>query len=521
MSLKQDKVTTAVYSHPFIITALLVLVVLISTGMQIDNNAVCCAIMVLGYILVIGYGIYLKQSKKLTDEALITLIFSLGFVLRLGYTLYTGLYVRQCDLGEFTEGQYNEWHSGYILYIRDHLALPNVDVRTMGEYYHPPLHHIISAIFLRITDLFLPKGTHNYEALQALSMLWTQYALIMAYKVINLAGIKKENRATAALVVSAFPAFTLMSACINNDILSIMLYFTGLYFGIKWFKEGSWKNIIPAALAVGFGMMAKLSVGMIAFPVGFLFIVKLIKDLRNKEDKKAGKKSFIQLVVFGVICAPLGLWFEVRNYLKFGVPLTYVLRSDNIYQDISRYTPFQRMFEFYGFPIEDFFMNLGSDGEQDYNIFIAQVKTALFGGQNCRENFVMSMAGYVLLLSFLVLIAIAFIGLIYTVITLRKRESLWVELSMIILAVAQAVSVVSFSLKYPHICSQDFRFSTPFMICGTVFLLRAGDIKIPGTKNGSAKFIKGTAVAFMVFAILFYTILWSYVKGEVAVVAPA
>ena len=517
MSLKQDKVTTAVYSHPFIITALLVLVVLISTGMQMDNNTVCCAIMVLGYLLVIGYGIYLKQAKKLTDEALITLIFSLGFFMRLGYTLYTGLYVRQCDLGEFVEGRYNTWHSGYILYVRDHLWIPNIDVTGKGEFYHPPFHYFVSAIFLRITDLFLPKGTHHYEALQALSMLWTQWALIMAYKVVKQAGVKKEHLPSAAMAISAFPALTLMSASINNDILSILLYFTAFYFGLKWFRELGWKNIIFSAIAVGFGMMTKLSVGMIAFPLGFLFIVRLIKDIKEKQ----AKKSFLQLVVFGIICAPLWLWFQIRNYIKFRVPITYVLRADNPYQDLTKYTPVQRIFGFYGFPIEDFFMNLGSDGEQDYNIFIAQVKTALFGGENCRDNFAMSMAGYALLIVFLVLIAISVIGLIYTLITIRKRKCFWEDMAMTVLAVTQTVSVISFSLSYPHICSMNFRYSTPFLLCGAVFLTRAGDIKIPGTRDGlSRKIIKILSAAFLVLAILFYTILWTYVKGEVVVVDP-
>ena len=519
MGLKQDKVTNALYNHPFIITALLTLVVLIATGMQIDNNAVCCTIMVLGYLLVIGYGIFLKQSKKLSDEALITLIFALGFVMRLGYTLYTGLYVRQCDLGEFTEGKYNLWHSGYILYVRDHLWIPNVDVRGMGEYYHPPLHYFVSAVFLRITDLFLPKGTHHYEALQALSMLWTQWALIMAYKVVKTAGVKKESLPAAAMAISAFPALTLMSASINNDILSILLFFTGFYFGLKWFKEGGWKNIIAAAFAIGFGMMTKLSVGMIAFPVGFLFVVKFIKDLTNKTDKKAGGKTFLQLCSFGTICAPLGLWYQIRNLVKFGVPLTYVLRADNPYQDLSKFTPVQRIFGFYGFPIEDFFMNLGSDGEQDYNIFIAQVKTALFGGENCRDDFAMSMAGYALLLVFLALIALSVIGFIYTIVTLKKRKFIWEELCMAVLAISQTVSVISFSLQYPHICSQDFRYSTPFILCGVFFLMRAGEIK---SKDGmAAKTVKVLSGAFLVLAILFYTILWTYVKGAVTVVAPA
>lgn len=521
MDLKQDKVTGVLCKHPFIISALLVFVVLISTGMQIDNNGVCCAIMILGYLLVLGYGIYLRQTKKLSDEAMITLIFALGFVLRLGYVLYTGLYTRQHDLGEFVEGKYNLWHSGYLLYVRDNFWVPNVDVRKFGEFYHPPFHYFVSAVFLKIAGLILPKGTTRYyETLQAISMLWTHFTLIMVYKTIVQAGIKKESRVTAALIVAAFPCFTQMSASINNDILSILLFFTGFYFGLKWFKEGTWKNIIFAALAVGFGMMTKLSVGMIAFPVGFLFIVKLIKDLRNKEDKKGGK-TFLQLCTFGVICAPLGLWFQVRNFIMYRVPFTYVLRSDNIYQDVSKYTPFQRIFGFYGFPIEDYYINLGSDGEQDYNIFIAQVKTALFDAENCRDDFTMSMAGYALLLVFLILIVISVIGFVYTLLTLKKRKSLWEDLSMAVLAVVQTASVVSFSLQFPHICSQNFRYSTPFLLCGTIFLLRAGEIKIPGTKDGAtAKFIRGLAVAFMIFAVLFYTILWTYVKGEVTVVAP-
>ncbi len=515
MSLKQDKVTNALYSHPFIITALLTFVALISTGMQLSSNYVCCAIMVLGYLLVAGYGIYLRQSKKLSDEALITLIFSLGFVMRLGYTLYTGLYVRQCDLGEFSDTKINFWHSGYILYVKNRLRVPNMDIRKLGEFYHPPFHYFVSAVFLRITELFLPKGTHHYEALQALSMLWTQWALIMAYKVVKTAGVKKKSLPAAAMVISAFPAFTLMSASVNNDILSILLYFTGFYFGLRWFKEGGWKNIIFSALAIGFGMMTKLSVGMIAFPVGFLFIVKLIKDLKN--GKKEGGRSFLQLITFGIISAPLGLWYQVRNYIKFGVPITYVLRADNPYQDLTKYTPIQRIFGFYGFPIEDFFMNLGSDGEQDYNIFIAQVKTALFGGENCRDDLTMSMAGYALLLVFLALIALSVVGLIYTVITVKKRKCLWEELCMVVLAVSQTVSVISFSLQYPHICSQDFRYSTPFILCGVFFLMRAGEIKKDGM---AAKTVKVLSGAFLVLAILFYTILWTYVKGAVTVVAP-
>lgn len=492
---------------------------LIATGMQVAGNAAVCAIMVCGYLLITGYGIYLKKTNKLTDEALIVLIFALGFVGRMGYVLYTDVYTRQNDIGVFEEGTYNIMHSGYIMLMRDHFGVPNFDIRGYGQFYHPPFHYFVSAVFLRIYELFLPKGTHNYEALQALSMLWTQYALIMLYKGIKLIGIDKKYHTVIAFIISAFPTFILLSASINNDILSIMLFFTGFYFGLKWFKEGKWKNAVLSALAIGFGMMTKIAVGMIAFPLGFLFIVKLVKDIMDRSGKKAGLKSFLQLCVFGVICAPLGLWYQVRNYLKFGIPITYVLRSDNVYQDISAYTPAQRLFGFYGFPIEDYFINLGSDGEQDYNIFISQVKMALFGEENYRDDFLMSMAGYALLIVFLIMIVIALVGMVYTVVTIKKRGSLWEDLSMIVLAVTETVSVISFSLKYPHICSMNFRYSTPFLICSILFYTRAGNIKIPGTRDGlTHKILKMLAIAFMAFSIIFYTILWTYVKGEVQVI---
>lgn len=515
----QDKITGTLEKHPFTVTALLILVVLIATGMQMDSGSAVCTIMVCGYVLILGFGIYLKLTKKLTDEALIVLIFALGFVLKLGYVLYSAISMRQNDVRVFEEGNYSEWHSGYILFMRDKFSIPDFDIRDRGQFYHPPFHYFVCAVFLRIYELFLPKGTHNYESLQALSFLWSQFSLIMIYKCAKLIGIKKENRITAAAIISAFPTFTILAGSINNDALSILLYFTAFYFGLKWFREGTWKNIIHSALATGFGMMTKLSIGMIAFPLGFLFIVKLIKDLKNREDGKAGRKSFLNLCVFGAISTPLGLWYQVRNNLKFGVPLTYVLRSDNNFQDVSRYSPVQRLFDFYGFPIEDFFINLGSDGEQDYNIFIAIVKTALFGEENYRDDAAMSLTGYFLLISFLILIIAALAGIIVTVVKLRKNGSLWEDLSMIVLFISMTVSIISFALKFPHICSTNFRYSTPLVLSGTVFCCRAGEIKLNGANSELiTKIIRGCAVAFLILAVLFYTILWTYVKGEVTVV---
>ena len=204
MSLRSDRITGALVKHPFVISAVLVLAVLAATGMQINNNILVCSIMVPGYILVAGYGLYLKKARKLSDEALTAIIFALGFILRLGYVLYTSIEIRQNDIGVFQEGNYNIFHSGYILFMRDRFSIPDFDVRIGGQFYHPPFHYFVSAVFLKIYELFLPAGTHNYEALQALSLLWSQYSLIMIFKVLKLLGIREEDHVTSAYIISAF-----------------------------------------------------------------------------------------------------------------------------------------------------------------------------------------------------------------------------------------------------------------------------------------------------------------------------
>ena len=129
------------------------------------------------------------------------------------------------------------------------------------------------------------------------------------------------------------------------------------------------------------------------------------------------------------------------------------------------------------------------------------------------------MAGYALLITLLILILIALAGFVAALVKAKKSGNLWETLSMAILAVTQVGSIIMFSLKYPHICSMNFRYSTPLILCGVLFYTKICDIKLKGAnKDLVTKITRGVAVAFMAFAVIFYTILWTYVKGEVVVV---
>ena len=52
-----------------------------------------------------------------------------------------------------------------------------------------------------------------------------------------------------------------------------------------------------------------------------------------------------------------------------------------------------------------------------------------------------------------------------------------------------------------------------------LFYTKIADIKLKGeNKDLVTTITRAVAVAFMAFAVIFYTILWTYVKGEVVVV---
>ncbi|MBO4450110.1 MAG: glycosyltransferase family 39 protein [Clostridiales bacterium] len=499
---------------PGIPAAVIALLALLITGNRIANGVITFALMIAGFIAILAIGIVLSKKKKLTDDMLILLLFAAGFWIKLCYVLYTDINVRQCDVEVFKEGDYSDFHAGYILYLRDFMRLPDFDVALHGQFYHPPFHHFICALFLRLYELFLPSGTHNYECLQTLTLLWSFGTQYYMFKMIRLMGIRGKGLVNSALILSAFPMLTLFAGSVNNDILSLLLFFAAFCYGLEWYREGKFGSILISALCTGFGMMTKLSVGLIAFPMGFLFIVRFIKDIKAKK----GLKSFGHLACFGVIAAPLGLWYSVRNLIRYNTPLGYVLRLDNKYMDISRYSLKDRLFGFYGFPVEDFYTNIGSDGEQDYNIFITQVKTMLFGYENCRDDMLMTLTGYFLLLISLILILTAFGGIIYVIVTMKKRGKTVEEMALVILFVTEIVSIVLFSLKYPHVCSQDFRYDFPALLTGVY-----GVAALTGSKRAEGlpgKGLKALCIAFFVMSVVYYAILWTYVKGEVLVVEP-
>ena len=121
------------------------------------------------------------------------------------------------------------------------------------------------------------------------------------------------------------------------------------------------------------------------------------------------------MCLFGVICCPLGLWWSVRNYLRFGVKPNYVPSLSNAdVQYIGDLTAKHRLTDFSFSQFKIVFEQWGGESYKEYNPTIAMLKNSLFG-EGINETFFPENARlvpYALFWIALVLAVIAFIAML-------------------------------------------------------------------------------------------------------------
>ena len=121
------------------------------------------------------------------------------------------------------------------------------------------------------------------------------------------------------------------------------LFMGALAAAVRWYDAPGLKNILYVALLVGGSMAAKLAGALCAPAIALLFLYKWWK---NRQETR---RYFAWFAAFAAICVPLGLGWSVLNWVRWGVPLGYVpvLSTDN-YQYVGMYSPWQRLFDFFG-----------------------------------------------------------------------------------------------------------------------------------------------------------------------------
>lgn len=194
---------------------------------------------------------FLHRNDKLTEEKMVFAIIFMGMIFHCCYVLLSGIHDRQHDEGVYTgiaDNQINPGHLGYIEYIYKFHKLPDINPYELFSYYHPPLHHLLSALWLTLLTTFGMAEDLAFENLQALPLFYSGLFMFITYLIMKKAGAKGRGLYAGLFFTVMHPALALMSGSVNNDMLSVVLLACCVLSTMCFIRERSFKNFMLIAL---------------------------------------------------------------------------------------------------------------------------------------------------------------------------------------------------------------------------------------------------------------------------------
>lgn len=391
------------------------------------------------------------KLSKLSKIMIIILI--LAFLVRLVYIIKTPYMENQHDIEPNGNGL------SYIFTIYDTGKLPD---NNAGQNYHPPLHQLLAAGWLKIISIFTQDFETMCESLQFLTLIYSMSLIIVLYKIVKKFKLKDKYKILLMIIFAFHPMFIILSGTLNNDVLCLLLVSWSILRLINWYNDPNIKNTTFLAIIIGLSVMAKTSGGIIALPTIYIFILRMIKDIKKTSKKEIMFKKYMYLFIFfGCISLPIGLWYPIRNYVKFGQPILYVMDVNNpdLYVGdnslISRLNIFSpEIFKIY------------CDPWVDFNIPTFLIKCSLFEEYSWGTNFgIIYPIAIILNIVMIVIFAISFINCL---IKKEKRNLEW-KISLAILLIFNIISYLGMNIKLPYGCSMNFRYLLPSIFIGAVF----------------------------------------------------
>ena len=416
-------------------------------------------------------------AKENPERLRSLIIIGTGFLVKLVYVFYTDISTMQNDVGAFTEGISDyEGHAGYIEYLMYNCRLPDFDVRTHWQFYHPPLHHAISAVWIYINqNIFGLDFTAARESLQILPLFYSMTIIISAYRLLRHFRLKGTALYAPLAVISLHPAFTFFSGAINNDALSVAFMMGACVAAVKWYEKPDMRNIIKIALCIGLGMMTKLAAALVALPVAYLFMNAFFMHFRKK-----WKELLRQYIGFGALCIPLALWYQIRNLIRFGVPLTYVQElGEDADQYIGGRSFLSRITDFSSYQFRSVFQQWAYRNESgeltgynEFNPVTAILKNSIFSEGIGEGSFRISGLIVPLMNAFFVVnLIIAAAALILMIVICFRKTAANAQLKafFIFFHIVMILNFYKMAADYPFTCTLNFRYITPTVITGALF----------------------------------------------------
>lgn len=376
----------------------------------------------------------------------------LGLLMRLGYVLYTPIFMGQHDLLELGCGQ---GHLGYIEYFLEGGSIfHEFSPITRYQFYHPPLSHIISSIFVRCSLMLGTPYEKAFAQLQYLALFYSAVTLILFLRIFEELGFRGRALVAAYLLTAFHPGLYLLAGSINNDGPCLLFMTAAIWYTLRWYRKQSAGNLCFIAVFVLCGIWTKLNAFLITPAIGFVFLCVLIQKWKSPKERR---RLLVQLFAFGIVTVPLGLSWSVYNYVKFDMPFDFTpaMLTVGSTQDVSEYSAIRRLFGWKDGPLRQLAVQFSGDCK-DYNIGITLLKTAVFGqyqlmgwGLEYKSLIVFTIVNGIL--SFLSLPAVCWL-------VIKKSKDYVEKWFLFLIYMVIVIFYIKFCFQYTKVCSMDFRY---------------------------------------------------------------
>ena len=424
-----------------------------------------------------------EKTKEIFKKDLPTFVITvIAVISRFIAFLFASPYAYQHDVLMPGEGG----HLDYALYIFNNWHLAD---KNYYEFAQPPLNATLQALFMKFISIFKNYG-EDYVGLYAnckvLSLIYSLITLYLFYKIIKEFDLKKPLFTLFYGIMALYPGLIIMTSQYSNDLLSYVFFYLSIYLCIRWAKNPKFSTIIFLALSIGFGMLTKISVGLVAFVVGPMMLAVLIHSIVTAKSDVKPLTIVLQLVVFMIIVTPLGLSYAIRNYILFGQSFTYI--SEDLVKDGrfalagKNYSDFERYWSFAFSKLYDGKYDIFHDWNE-YNIWVDLVKTSAFDEFQYRDTVFSPLLVIVWLYNilFYFVSTIAMINNIVTLIIAVVRKEIkiiaWnilnLKLLSIMLYIIAMIAFLLFNMNYPYSCNSNYRYVAYiiFALAGSLVVL--------------------------------------------------
>lgn len=390
------------------------------------------------------------------------IVVAIGVLLRFYYIIATPvLQKNQYDLGSVEAAKdIFTGHLGYIYYLFTFKRIPDFDPREVYQFFHPPLHHGIEALWLSVVNLFTKDFNSQLEWLQIPTLVYSCMIIFVTWNLVRELKMPENRQWIVLAIVSLHPTLIYMAGSLNNDGLSLLFQFAAIWLVVRWYNNKTSANIIWIALAISLGMLTKLSASLMAIPTAFVFLYVLVTEW--KTENAFPLRRFLQYVVFGIVCIPLGMCWAVRCKIRFDMPIAYVNKlPEDSWQYVGNYSLWQR----FGLPNPVEFVSNLSHGSIGFgeNMWVQMFRTAALGEMDLSGlSMPVKILSMLLIMVSGVVAALAFIAFIRFFGT--KTYDFAIKWFLIIIYLVQVISFVRFCYGYPHQCTMNFRYMVPVLI---------------------------------------------------------